>query len=73
MDVPAYYDVDSAMNVYLPANAASSYETCEPLALHSAGVYGGYEDPSYLPQWSDGLDGYAPAYPSVNEEFCGAL
>ena len=73
MDAPAYYDISSTMNVYLPANAASSYETCEPLALHSAGVYGGYEDASYLLQRSDGLDGYAPTYPSVNEESYGAL
>ena len=72
MDAPAYYDVPSTMTSYFPANAASSYETYGPLPPHSAAVYGGYEDPSYLLQWSDGLDGYAPAYPSIDKESSGA-
>ena len=75
MDAPAYYDVHSAMNDHCLALIEPSYEGCEPPSYPctSEHEYSGYEDLSYLPQWSDGSDGYASAYSSVNENSCGAL
>ena len=73
MNFPACYNVDSAMKDYYPTLAQSSYGTCELLSPHSVGVNGGYDDPSYLPQWSDGIDSYGPTYPSANEDLYGSL
>ena len=72
MNIPAYYDVDSAMKDY-PTLAQSSFEAYEPLLLPCTGVSSGFEDASYPPQWPTGIDGYEPTYLSVNEESCGGL
>ena len=74
MNVPAYYDVDSAMKDY-PTLAQSSFEAYETLLLPCTGVSIGYAEASYLPQSPTGnrIDGYDPTYASVNEGSCGGL
>ena len=73
MDVPAYYDAHSAMNAYHSALVEPSYEACDSPFYPYMGPSSGHEDLSYLPQWSDGIDGRASANPDSSKELYGAL
>ena len=69
MNIPAYYDVHPQMNDYYSGLDEPFYEACELPLNPCMDVSSGYEDPSYLPQWSDGI----AAYPDAEKESYGAL
>ena len=73
MDAPAYYPVYSAMNTSYVAHTEAYGGTGESPSLPPEYVSNGYHDLSYSPQWLHGMDGYAPACPSIDEDLYSVL